>query len=468
MDRNVVLLVLDTVRKDYFDQYAPRLRSESDISFEQCRAASSWSTPSHASMMTGELPSEHGIHARNIDFSGLRRGDTFLADLPSYIATGASTNIFAGTAFGFDGVFDSFASMSRHALFPDGLDIDKFLRETDRDSRGRYLAFLRAVAGHDHPVKSVLNGVFLKLNDALEPFLVPRLSDYGTATVSGEVLDQVDDDDGPQFVFANYMEAHTPLQATRVYDGSLHDVPLDWSSNEVDIFDINNANDMTQFDEYLRNFRQLYGAAIDYLDRQLVDLINDIHAVTERETTVVVTADHGENLGTEADDSLLGHVSTLTDATLHVPLEVFNPPDGYDEAVDDYVSHLDLSELLVAMASGEVVDIRRDRVPAERVGLGLSHDPANYAYWDRMIRCAYRDEEKFEWDSIGNWYRYRIDPDRASWQERTDTDIEVPSWAMSLFEAELAEYDDRVRADEADAGEMDDYTRDQLEELGYL
>jgi hypothetical protein len=468
MDRNVVLLVLDTVRKDYFDEHAPRLRAKSDLSFEQCRAASSWSTPSHASMMTGELPSVHGIHARNVDFTGLRTEDTFLADLPGYTATGASTNIFAGTPFGFDGAFDSFASMSRHALFPDGLDIDKFLSETDRDSSGRYVEFLRAVAGHEHPVKSVLNGVFLKLNDALEPLPLPRLYDYGTVTVSREVLDQVDDSEGPQFVFANYMEAHTPLQATRVYDGSLHDVPTDWSSNEVDIFDINNADDMAQFDEYFRNFRQLYGTAIDYLDRRLVDLVDEIHERTERETTVVVTADHGENLGTEADDHLLGHVSTLTDATLHVPLEVFNPPEGYEETVDDYVSHLDLPELLVALAEEEVADIRRDTVPAERIGLGLSHDPDNYEYWDRMIRCAYRGEEKFEWDSLGNRFRHQIDPERASWQERVETEVDVPSWALSPFPEDLESYDKRARGGGATTEEMDEHTRDQLEELGYL
>lgn len=34
MKRNVALVVLDTVRKDYFDEYAPRLRRASDSSFE--------------------------------------------------------------------------------------------------------------------------------------------------------------------------------------------------------------------------------------------------------------------------------------------------------------------------------------------------------------------------------------------------------------------------------------------------
>ena len=67
MTRNVVLVCLDTVRKDYFDEYATRLQKLCDVSFEQCRAASSCSVRSHASFMTGELPYRHGIDSYNSD-----------------------------------------------------------------------------------------------------------------------------------------------------------------------------------------------------------------------------------------------------------------------------------------------------------------------------------------------------------------------------------------------------------------
>lgn len=469
MNRNVVLLVLDTVRKDYFDEHAPRLRERAELSYEGCRAASSWSTPSHASMMTGELPSRHGIHAHNVDFSGLRRGDTFLAELPEYTAVGVSTNLFAGTPFGFDAAFDEFTSISRHALFPDALDIDRFLRTTDRDSARRYLAFLRAVAGHDHPVKSVLNGLFLKLNDAVEPLPVPHLYDYGTRTVSRTVTNRLQNETEPVFLFANYMEAHTPLRHTRLYDGSIHDVTADWSSEEVDIFELNDSEDPSQYREYRTNFREIYAAAIRYLDRQVDALVDDILRATGRETTVIVTSDHGENLGAESDDHIMGHVGTLTDGTLHVPLEVINPPVDSTEVVSEYVSHLDLPELIVGLARGEVPDIRREVVPAERIGLGLSHEPDNYAFWDRMLRCTYRDETKYEWDSLGNRRRLRVESGRPSWQELAETDVTIPDWARSSFDEVLDDYKRMAEADAASStDEMDAHTRDQLEDLGYL
>ena len=63
--RNVVVLCLDTLRKDTLDRLARRLSALADVSFENCRAASGWSVPSHASMLTGQLPSEHDVHALN-------------------------------------------------------------------------------------------------------------------------------------------------------------------------------------------------------------------------------------------------------------------------------------------------------------------------------------------------------------------------------------------------------------------
>ncbi len=468
MHRNIVLLVLDSVRKDYFDEYATRLRSNSDLSYEQCRAASSWSTPSHASMMTGQLPSEHGIHGHNVSFSGLQRENTFLTELSEYTARGASTNLFAGTPFGFDGVFDSFSSISRHALFPNGLDIDNFLRENNRDSVGRYWKFLQEILNHEHTTKSFLNGVFLKLNDGLEGLPFPRLYDYGTGTVSREVVNYLGNTRNPKFIFANYMEAHTPLQHTRVYDRSLHNVPLDWSSNEIDIFDINNSEDMLQFEKYLENFRQLHAAAVDYLDQRLISLIDRIQTDTERETTVVVTADHGENLGTEADNKLLGHVSTLTDATLHVPLEVFNPPDKTNERINDYVSHLDLPQLLIGLARGELPEIQREQIPAERIGLGLSHNPDNYEYWNRMLRCVYDNKIKYEWDSLGNSQRYRIDHEQSSSEKLIQSDIKVPDECLELFGSSIDRYKQRAAGDTSENSGMEEHTRSQLEDLGYL
>jgi len=81
--RNVVLLCLDTVRKDYYDEYAPPLRAQADTMLKRCYASSGWSMPSHASIFTGQLPHVHGISPREtFSFGSLTPADTFLRELP--------------------------------------------------------------------------------------------------------------------------------------------------------------------------------------------------------------------------------------------------------------------------------------------------------------------------------------------------------------------------------------------------
>jgi len=80
--RNIVFICLDTVRKDYFDKFSKRIKRLSDIDFDEAYAASSWSVPSHGTMLTGQLPSDHGVHTHNLDFGSINQ--TVLDELEGY------------------------------------------------------------------------------------------------------------------------------------------------------------------------------------------------------------------------------------------------------------------------------------------------------------------------------------------------------------------------------------------------
>lgn len=122
--RNVALVCLDSVRKDVFDEFSPRLQGRASLSFLQARAASSWTVPSHASVLTGELPHEHGVHIDDRDYAAITRSATFFDPLAEHQALGASANVFASESFGFDVLFDEFVSVSNDAAFPDGPVVD--------------------------------------------------------------------------------------------------------------------------------------------------------------------------------------------------------------------------------------------------------------------------------------------------------------------------------------------------------
>jgi arylsulfatase A-like enzyme len=467
MTRNVALVVLDTVRKDYFDEYAPRLRELADVSFEQCRAASSCSVPSHASMLTGTLPHRHGVHSGAVDYAAIDEGETFLADLPAHRKVGVSANTFAGTPFGFDAHFDEFVDVSWTRRFPSGMDAREFVTRTDASGAAFYWAFLRAALAHDHTLATAANAALAQVDVLLSRLPVPKALDDGAAAALGAARERTAEE--PFFLFCNLMEAHTPHQPTRGYDRSLYDAPSDWSSmRDLDQWDLN-RHGTEGHEADVGHFRDLYAASVDYLDRRVASFVADLLAATDRETTVVVTADHGENLGFRADGELFGHNSSLSEALLHVPLTVVNPPEGYPERVAEYVSHLSLGRLLVGLAEGRTPDVTADRVAAERILTTNLPDVEDdeHRYWNRMLRCVYDGAGKVVWDSLGECASVDLDRDRPCWErERSGGPTEPPAWARAHFGADIEAVKREVEGE--GPTDVDEATRARLEELGYL
>jgi arylsulfatase A-like enzyme len=490
MTRNVALIVLDTVRKDYFDGFTPRLREASDSSFEQARAASSWSLPSHTSMFTGTLPHVHGVHAEHFegdfDFGAIEREETFLTDVEEWTSVGISANSYINSHFGFDAFFDRFhdfsiGSHTAESLFPEAVTVQEYI-EANADEPNiakRYLGFLRECLEHERPVKSAANGVWALTGPKVKalPVPLPEPVDDGAKVITEQAAETAETVDEPYFLFCNYMDAHTPLRNLLQHDRSMHSVPNAWSSTEIDKWELNKDGLATE--EYTENYRDVYGASIDYLDRRVAALVDRMREATDRETTVVVTADHGHNLGYDADDGLFHHTGSMTEGVMHTPLEIINPPEGYPETETRLFSHLDLGTLLTRLARDEPPDddLFPERIPAETVGLlggdnatwGRDFDDEEYAYWNRMMRCVYRDggTTKRQWNSIGDAREYRLDPDRPSWQEEVDADVSPDPADRALFETELQEYKRTVAAASQDTS-FDDAVENHLEELGYL
>jgi len=130
--------------------------------------------------------------------------------------------------------------------------------------------------------------------------------------------------------------------------------PTIWSSRDFERWEVilNGIDEHNQQD--VENHRDLYTCAVEYLDRQVSAFIDEIQAETEHETTFIVTADHGENLGFEGDNGLFGHTNSLTEALLHVPFEIINPPNGFDKEYNEYFSHLDLGTLVAGLGHNDI------------------------------------------------------------------------------------------------------------------
>jgi len=469
VSRNVVLLILDTARKDYFEEYAPRLQSMSDVSFSNCRAASSCSVPSHASILTGDLPYQHGLHSESVDYTSIDDDDTFFAAVPDHEALGVSANTFAGSSFGFDSHFDFFRDVSWTRRFPDGLDVREYQNEVDGSGIGFYLGYLRACLGHDAPIKSLMNGGLAQLDllSAKSPF--PKLFDDGSSSVLKQTDKLIGTEQEPFVLFLNLMDIHTPHHHVRSYDKSIHGVSSSWTTiDQIDLWDVN-LNPDERDETAVENFRKLYAAAIDYLDRRVASFVTDLLESTDRETTVVITADHGENLGFDAEDRLMGHSNGLSEALLHVPLEIINPPQGYGAVESAYFSQLQLGELLAGLAAGETPAVFTETPVAERITTSGVPDRADdKSFWRRTIRCIYEDGRKIVWDSLGRTMTYRLDPDRPCWQESVAEGEYIPDYDRTHFDLNIETTHERLVDGSSSLEDVDAATKARLEELGYL
>ncbi|ELZ44926.1 sulfatase [Halorubrum coriense DSM 10284] len=463
MSRNVVLLVLDSVRKDVFDEYASRIQSKSSISAAQCRAASSWSVPSHASILTGKLPHEHGVHTFNRDMESLLSQETICDRLDAYHTLGVSANVYAGPAYGFDSIFDEFVEVPRYQKFPEALNATTFYNESNAEGLQLYQEFLSASLDNGHSLKSLANGVLAQVKQSTMGTRFPDPIDDGAKLIAKELKRRVKKSKEPVFAFANFMEAHEPFGHILGLDRSLHTAPRGWTSAGVDRWEL--ITQPEEYEQYIQWMKELYAAHVDYLDRIIASLAEELG----ENTTIIVTADHGENFGAESgDDGLFVHTSSLSEGLLHVPLEILNPPESVNRNISDYVSHLQFPEIVTSIANETIPELTWSEVPAEVMGMAAGTDPpSNEEYWNRTIRCAYRESEKMEWDTEENTVCYRITEGNPNQQEEHSNDIQVPDWALNQFEVPIQ--DARQRALERSSEiVVDDSTSARLEDLGYL
>jgi hypothetical protein len=455
MNQNIVIICLDSVRKDIFDEVAVRTQKLTDTSFDNCRAASSWSAPSHASMISGFLSNEHKVTTHSRSFDSLPRENTIFDNLDEYRTVGISGNVFAGPTYNFDEYFDSFFELTREIRFPRALS--PYSDDYEMSLSG-ILSYISDSIKDDRSVKSALNGstAFLPQVTDIQSWAFDEGAKPGLRIAQEELRRT----NGNAFIFLNLMEGHIPYRPTRYLDSDIYDVPSGWSSDEKGVWELFQE----KYDEQYWNRRnQLYRATVDYLDRCISKFVQSIG----EKTTVVVTADHGDNLGTETDGGLANHKSSLSEGVLHVPLYIINTPD-ISEQTGDHLSHLSLPNLINGIRKGYIPDLTNDRAFAELGGMSAGPDPENdYEYYDRAIRCAYNKNEKVIWDSLGDCAKYQIDLSRMNYQEHVADNDQPPSWATDSFSIDIVKFKSKVVEDGDDVN-VDESTAQRLEELGYL
>jgi arylsulfatase A-like enzyme len=152
--------------------------------------------------------------------------------------------------------------------------------------------------------------------------------DKGAARINEEVkrwLAGLSAPDRPFFLYLHYLEPHAPYWPPTQY----HDfVPSDTHADrelqrlaDIELAYLAGQVELSRRD--LEAIRGLYDSSIYYLDERIGELLDMLSArFALDEMLIIVTADHGENLG---EHGLLGHQHCLYDSLLRVPLIVRYP-----------------------------------------------------------------------------------------------------------------------------------------------
>lgn len=331
--RDVLLVVLDTVRADHLCLYGydrpttpnlGRLAGESTV-FTRARAAGSWTLPSHATMFTGRWPGELGVER-----AGWLDGTTpTLAE--RFRDAGAATGGFVANPFFCGRESGLGRGFQVYADYP--VTFGEVLRSS---ALGWLMArsWLRLEASiHAAGSAGAVRDVDLDF------------SRKSAVTVAREYLAWLDrcDREEPgrsRFAFLNLFDAHDPYIlpsgfAPKFAADSRPDTPnllRDWQRVDKSKLTSNDA----------LAARDAYDDCLSALDAQLGDLIEALRVRGSLGRTVlIVTADHGEQFGERKE---FGHGLGLYDEEVRVPLLIRAPglvPAGL--VVDREVSLRDLA-----------------------------------------------------------------------------------------------------------------------------
>lgn len=471
---NILLVVWDTVRSDHLSLYGYELETtpfvdewaENARVYENAVSAAGSTVPSHASIFTGLLPSEHGA---NNDHKFLDDQFATLAECLSkggYDTYAWAANPHISAVHNFDQGFDRVEHPWDERWIARA---QKLLRRKldPTDSSSELPERIREGSGRSWDVKASGNLAREALGRWLER---PKRA-------AGEK---------PWFAFINYMEAHRPFIPSRRLRRALmtpeqvaasYTVDRGWESLWSFNFGLHEYSE-----EELEVMERTYDATLLELDGLFQELLDDLEARGELDNTVIVlTADHGEHLG---EHHLLDHQYSLYEGLLRVPLVVHYPrlfepgrdpqpvstPDIFptllelaDQPLPSGGSSRSRSLLQGGSGSLRVAEMLATAGSPLATVRGL-HPEFDSTPWERSLRAIYRGDEKLIWASDGRHETFDVSAGGESKLDASAEDV------RDQLLAELAGVLSGLKFFEG-TGELPTLTaedRQRLEALGYL
>ncbi len=474
---HVVILVLDTVRADTLSCYGgpagatPHLHqlAQEGTLFENVLSPGVWTLPSHASMFTGLAASEHGVGWGNMWLED--RFVTFPEELRAagYQTVAIScnpmlskeTNLFQG----FDEIYQQHRWLFRYSLLG--------CRDVAEVLSGSCLEqwFPGMWAGH------------LTERGALSAN-VRALGAIARAAATGR----------PLFLFVNYIDPHLPYVPPRPYRRRLGERAYQ-ASYQLDqtystrVWPYMLTSEKIFSAEDIELLRRLNQSAVSYLDSRVGEIVAVLdHYGLTRDTLLIITSDHGENIG---ERGLLDHQFCVYQTLLRVPLIVRFPDRLPSGRVKTPVQTTDICPTVLAVAGVDaptnpqvarsLLQAPNDDCPRPRVAEYLEsvigyvaqfqsrRAPGGYRSFLRRFRAIELDGYKFIWSSDGDHELYFLPEDPGEQNNLIESEpqrAETLHKQLNEWLASIERY--RPPRKIGEGSEMSEELKERLRTLGYL
>ena len=453
---NVLLIVMDATRARNLSCYgygrptSPNLErfAERCVIYEAAISPAGWSLPAHASIFTGLYPSKHGAYERH---KYLPREHPTMAELlraRGYRTLAFCYNGYVGPATGLDRGFEEFNRVVE--------SIPRPLRKT---------------------VRKIESGIAM----------LRGLHDAGAHHTSIQVraaVRQSQTDERPFFMFVHYEEPHAPYCPPRKFNRYLPDGISIRQAKRVNQDQWKYLADPTSMGEQdFEVLRALYDAEIMYLDTRIAEVLDWLEELdTLDQTMVIITADHGENIG---EHQMMGHQYCLYDTLLHVPLIVHYPRGtAAPTRIGHQVQTLDLLPTILSMLGDTSSEAYRSLQghdllsPTEReftfaewerpdlTPFYQKFPGVDVSRYDRALKMVRSDRYKYIWASDGNHELYDLQAD----PDETHNVITGRSDVFREMDRRLAGWRAHFKATAPleEAPEFTQVVKERLRALGYL
>jgi len=438
--QNVALVVHDTLRKDAFEDHFGWLPG---TRFENARSPSHWTAPVHASMFSGQYPSEIGVGRQS---PSLEEPNTVLVELLNeggYTTRAFSANAFLSRRYGYDRGFDHFECP--RDMMPFNCDVTDF-RSVSRKHSGalKYLkSFSKAVTDDSRIYPTLQYGLFSFLDSR---DIGPSQEDAGAK----EALQFIRESNfgNNEFLFMNLDEVHGPYDPPAEYDMTdFTDMP---------------GLPATMSEEWING--QLATSAYEDCVHYASDIYEEMFEVLREDFDYIITlSDHGELFG---EYGVYQHDYGLYPELTHVPLSIYSGSDERD-CISKTVGLIDIFQTILSIADisyesrGQSLlnDVNSKPYLSEYHGI-----PIEYKY-DKLCR-EYGEEAVAEYDAP---LRAIATPDgRYGYETHKGFETEGDAAGDDLqTELETMVPDVGYLTGKSGRTETDETVLDHLEDLGY-